>query len=120
MPLVMKKNGISRPNPTASSLDSKSSTSRSLRISRTIAPAANAPRITSSPRSAAITTRPNSSSTVSRTGTWPLVSMWRSMNSQPRPTAPTEIAAASTASTTKAASRSACVDGVGLRARAAA
>ena len=111
MPLVTKKKGISRPNPTASSLGSNSSASRPCVSSRTIPPAANAPRITSRPRSAAITTSPNSSSTVRRTGTWPLVSMLRSMNSHPRPTARIERSAASTASTTKTASRSSCVDG---------
>ena len=109
MPLVTKKNGIRSPKPTASSFDSKRSSSLPLSTVCTSRPAANAPRMTSSPRSAASTTRANTDSTVSRTGSCPLVFSERSRNSQLRPTAPVAIVAASTATTTNATSSSASV-----------
>src|ERR1039457_2480584 len=63
----MKKNGIKKPNPTASSLDSNLCAVRSFITSRTIRPAANAPRITSRPRDDASTTRPTTRTTASLT-----------------------------------------------------
>jgi hypothetical protein len=49
IPLVMKKNGISRPYPTAFSLESKTLTSRPRRAIRVIIPATNPPSRRSSP-----------------------------------------------------------------------
>ena len=84
MPLVTKKNGIRSPKPTASSFDSKRSSSLPLSTVCTSRPAANAPRMTSSPRSAASTTSANTDSTVSRTGSCPLV-LHRALEEVPAP-----------------------------------
>ena len=76
----MKKTGIKKPKPTASSLPANSCASVPLVTIPTMIPAAKAPRITSSPNCEASTARATIKRTARRTASWPLVPIVVSTN----------------------------------------
>ena len=105
-PLVTKNTGMKTPNPTASSLRRKSGCviARSGSASERIAPAANVPRITSSPSCWAAAANPTSSTSAPRTRICAVVSCRRSRSARiridrwaPRTTANTASASPSSA-----------------------
>ncbi len=102
-PLVTKKAGTKKPNPTASSLGRKSgwviASSRS--ASETIVPAMNAPRIASSPSVSASAAKPTSRTSVARTRICAVVSCRRRRSARIR----MECSAPRTTRRTVAASR---------------
>ena len=102
IPLVTKKKGIRKPNPTAVSFDSNTSTSCPLSAIRVISPATKPPRRMSRPRLLAIATRPKTRTTAIRTASWLLDSRVLSSRVQPGTIRRTETSAIAIASATKA------------------
>ena len=103
MPLVTKKKGTKKPNPTAVSFDSKTVQLVALAApARTIIPATKPPSRTSRPSLPASRTRPKTSTTVTRTASWLLASKVRSSAGQPRQASRTETSATASARATKA------------------
>ena len=84
MPLVTKKKGTKKPNPTAVSFDSKTCSSWPFSATRVIIPATKPPSRMSRPSLLASRTRPKTRTTVTRTASWLLASKVRSSAGQPR------------------------------------
>ena len=102
MPLVTKKKGTKKPNPTAVSFDSKIVSSWPFSAVRVISPATKPPSRTSRPSWLASRTRPKTSTTVTRTASWLLASKVCSSAGQPRQASRTEAIATASARMTKA------------------